>query len=205
MIKIILLAICWLSAPAAAFDWGSPSEIWCNGGYSYQLVDGDNSTASVCSGSHPTYITRWPGTVIGYRVAFNCVAEASFTWGAESSSATISSGTVTCPATQINTFFLPLNAAPASLVGSTFSAISGSGYLMEIEILTQPYDAITYQDISGLLENTTIQAVVTEISAASDIADFLTFKNVPGGIHKWLWGAVCAIFCMAAFSVGLRW
>lgn len=60
--------------------------------------------------------------------------------------------------------------------------------------------------ISALLSNATFQTTISSIAAASDLADFLTFRagSIPGSVHSWIWGCIFALAFWGALYAGRK-
>jgi len=52
---------------------------------------------------------------------------------------------------------------------------------------------ITSSTIKGIIEDSEFEAVVTSITAVSEIADWITFRNFPGAVHSFFWGVLFAL------------
>jgi len=81
-------------------------------------------------------------------------------------------------------------------------------YPVELRYLDIGYSpvntGVSSATIAELLSGATFQTVISSIAAVSDMADFLSFRGVAGGVHSWIWGAVFMLAFCAAFALGFR-
>lgn len=81
-------------------------------------------------------------------------------------------------------------------------------YPVEVRYLDIGYSpvntGISSSVISELLSNATFQTTISSITAVSEMADFLTFRGLSGGVHSWIWGAIFMLTFVAALAAGFR-
>lgn len=125
--------------------------------------------------------------------------------------------TFTAVANVVNTWYLSPTPAYIDKVFRTPDAIKIEAvstkdyayfYIGEVQIFSpsSSIDTIITPDvIESLLQNATFQTTISSIAAASDIADFITFKmNETGGKAAWLFGCFLALMFIFGIRVGVR-